>query len=104
MSVNIISLPFRGGLGGGGGRADPTDDEIYIRIIIYLIQNPPQKEKSITFLLTLSYDYKRFQYFFIINFHPLEVVSRYRDPQLQVCENVIYQFLLYKLLFNQLEL
>ena len=23
-----------------------------------------------------------------INFHPLEVVSRYRDPQLQVGENV----------------
>ena len=24
---------------------------------------------------------------FLFNFHTLEVVSRYRDPQLQVCEN-----------------
>ena len=24
---------------------------------------------------------------FILNFHPLEVVSRWRDPQLQVSEN-----------------
>ena len=26
------------------------------------------------------------------NFHPLEVVSRYRDPQLQVGENYSYLF------------
>ena len=25
-----------------------------------------------------------------LNFHPLEVVSRYRDPQLQVAENINY--------------
>ena len=27
-----------------------------------------------------------------LNFHPLEVVSRYRDPQLQVGENYLYLF------------
>ena len=27
-----------------------------------------------------------------LNFHPLEVVSRYRDPQLQVSENYAYLF------------
>ena len=27
-----------------------------------------------------------------LNFHPLEVVSRYRDPQLQVGENYSYLF------------
>ena len=27
-----------------------------------------------------------------LNFHPLEVVSRYRDPQLQVAENYSYLF------------
>ena len=27
-----------------------------------------------------------------LNFHPIEVVSRYRDPQLQVGENYIYLF------------
>ena len=27
-----------------------------------------------------------------LNFHPLEVVSRYRDPQLQVAENYCYLF------------
>ena len=27
-----------------------------------------------------------------LNFHPLEVVSRYRDPQLQVAENYSYMF------------
>ena len=27
-----------------------------------------------------------------VNFHPLEVVSRYRDPQLQVNENYSYLF------------
>ena len=27
-----------------------------------------------------------------LNFHPLEVVSRYRDPQLQVGENFPYFF------------
>ena len=27
-----------------------------------------------------------------LNFHPLEVVSRYRDPQLQVSENYSYLF------------
>ena len=27
-----------------------------------------------------------------LNFHPLEVVSRYRDPQLQVAENYAYLF------------
>ena len=26
-----------------------------------------------------------------LNFHPLEVVARYRDPQLQVDENYSYQ-------------
>ena len=26
---------------------------------------------------------------FSLNFHPLEVVSRWRDPQLQVCENYL---------------
>ena len=26
------------------------------------------------------------------DFHPLEVVSRYRDPQLQVCENYLFLF------------
>ena len=25
-----------------------------------------------------------------LNFHPLEVVSRYRDPQLQVAKNYVY--------------
>ena len=29
-----------------------------------------------------------------LNFHPLEVVSRYRDPQLQVDENYSYLFIL----------
>ena len=29
---------------------------------------------------------------FNFNFHPLEVVSRYRDPQLQVGENYSYPF------------
>ena len=29
-----------------------------------------------------------------LNFHPLEVVSRYRDPQLQVGENYSYLFIL----------
>ena len=29
---------------------------------------------------------------FYLNFHPLEVVSRYRDPQLQVGENHAYLF------------
>ena len=29
-----------------------------------------------------------------LNFHPLEVVSRYRDPQLQVGENCAYLFIL----------
>ena len=28
------------------------------------------------------------------NFHPLEVVSRYRDPQLQVGENYLYMSLI----------
>ena len=28
----------------------------------------------------------------ILNFHPLEVMSCYRDPQLQVCENYSYLF------------
>ena len=27
-----------------------------------------------------------------LNFHPLEVVSRYRDPQLQVAENYSFLF------------
>ena len=27
-----------------------------------------------------------------LNFHPLEVASRYRDPQLQVAENYLYLF------------
>ena len=27
-----------------------------------------------------------------LNFHPLEIVSRYRDPQLQVAENYSYLF------------
>ena len=27
-----------------------------------------------------------------LNFHPLEVVSRYRDPQLEVVENYSYLF------------
>ena len=27
-----------------------------------------------------------------LNFHPLEIVSRYRDPQLQVGENYSYLF------------
>ena len=27
-----------------------------------------------------------------LNFHPLEVVSRYRDPELQVAENYPYLF------------
>ena len=26
------------------------------------------------------------------NFHPLEIVSRYRDPQLQMSENYFFQF------------
>ena len=29
-----------------------------------------------------------------LNFHPLEVVSRYRDPQLQVGENYSYLFII----------
>ena len=29
---------------------------------------------------------------FLMNFQPLEVVSRYRDPQLQVAENYLYLF------------
>ena len=29
-----------------------------------------------------------------LNFHPLEVVSRYRDPQLQVAEKFAYLFIL----------
>ena len=29
---------------------------------------------------------------FNLNFHPLEVVSRYRDPQFQVAENYSYLF------------
>ena len=29
-----------------------------------------------------------------LTFHPLEVVSRYRDPQLQVGENYAYVFIL----------
>ena len=29
---------------------------------------------------------------FYLNFHPLAVVSRYRDPQLQVSENYYYLF------------
>ena len=35
-----------------------------------------------SFLAKLSY----------LNFHPLEIVSRYRDPQLQVDENYSYLF------------
>ena len=31
---------------------------------------------------------------FMSNFQPLEVVSRYRDPQLQVGENYSYKFCL----------
>ena len=30
--------------------------------------------------------------FFYLNFQPLEVVSRYRDPQLEVAENCLYLF------------
>ena len=33
------------------------------------------------------------------NFHPLEVVSRYRDPQLQVAENYLYICLLWAHIF-----
>ena len=29
----------------------------------------------------------KFPWYLLINFHPLEVVCRYRDPQLQVGEN-----------------
>ena len=32
---------------------------------------------------------------FYLNFQPLEVASRYRDPQLQVAENYSYLFDLY---------
>ena len=32
--------------------------------------------------------------FIYLNFHPLEVVSRYRDPQLQVVWNYTYLFIL----------
>ena len=35
------------------------------------------------------HDHAKLIYF---NFHPLEVVSRYRDPQLQVAENYSYLF------------
>ena len=34
------------------------------------------------------------------NFHPSEVVSRYRDPQLQVGENYYYLFILKMLMSN----
>ena len=36
-----------------------------------------------------------------LNFHPLEVVSRYRDPQLQVDENYSYlQILMFRHTFH----
>ena len=35
-----------------------------------------------------------------LNFHPLEVVSRYREPQLQVGENYSYLFNLIFILCN----
>ena len=43
-------------------------------------------EQGKVLLLTLK------RYIENVNFHPLEVVSRYRDPQLQVGENYSYKF------------
>ena len=34
------------------------------------------------------------------NFNPVEVVSRYRDPQLQLCENYSYLFILMPIICN----
>ena len=39
-----------------------------------------------------------------LNFHPLEVVSRYRDPQLQVAQNYFYLFNLSTNIYNLLVL
>ena len=39
--------------------------------------------------LLLAWPYKKYKYIYL-NFHALEVVSRYRDPQLQVGENHSY--------------
>ena len=44
--------------------------------ILFLISNPPSKNN--------------------LNFHPLEDVSRYRDPQLQVGKNHSYLYILYQ--------
>ena len=40
----------------------------------------------------------------VFNLHPLEVVSRYRDPQLQVGENYNYSWLFYKIMFIHIEI
>ena len=39
-----------------------------------------------------QYPLKRQIFIFIFSFHPLEVVARYRDPQLQVGENYTHLF------------
>ena len=40
----------------------------------------------------------------VFNLHPLEVVSRYRDPQLQVGENYNYSWLFYNIMFIHIEI
>ena len=46
----------------------------------------PGKQETLSLLFTNSYPAK----LIYLNFQPLEVVSRYRDPQPQVVENYSY--------------
>ena len=64
-----------------------------------LILQPCHKSDGMTNVTFEPYPSKSIYF----NFHPLEVVSRYRDPQLQVGENYAYFFLIWEQTFENFD-
>ena len=69
----------------------------------HAVRSQNTRLKRAIFYIGLRDSHKVFDYMYFhsstaklneLNFHPLEVVSRYRDPQLQVGENYSYLFIL----------
>ena len=106
----LVSLvqPFMVNLGNNLGTDPLSEDLIWMPDVMFVAQPSPHPPSSWSFSLLLyscSRNYTcqwrddipgTWRYiawgatFLNLNFHPLEIVSRYRDPQLQVGENDLF--------------